>query len=459
MTSATTAAVLVAAGAGLVLVAPPADAVPVPYTAKCVDQGAPELPLADGALGVDIRVSPAKPAYKVGDEVTLTWAWTTYPKVPENSPLPTVPADSTQPKGQIVLGGAQTGSVPVAGERKNPETPAGAEFRLSEMTGTVKLTAAGQVSFTPGDFARSTSTGTGEAETRCTPASPVPVSTTLTVEGDAPRHEEPRHAPTLTAGQSPVAAGGMVTLAGTDWPGGAAEVSLCKADGGKCDVRGITANTVAVAGGRLTGTATLDPATAAGSYTLKVKVGTTEKTAPVTVAAAPQAPNPTPPPAAAPMSAAVAELPAAAVVPGTLSMSQAGTAVDFGTATLDGSARTLEASLNQVAVTDTRDGALGWSLTGTMTDLAHADGTQRIPARNVSWAPNCVALPGSPGQVTPGAPGPLDNAVAATLCTQAPGGNGAGTGGQFTADARLTLTTPQFAAAGAYTGALTLTLI
>ncbi|WTW95224.1 hypothetical protein OG216_18390 [Streptomycetaceae bacterium NBC_01309] len=548
LTSATTAGVLVAAGAGLVLAAPPAGAVPVPYTAKCVDQAAPAKTVPDGRVDVDIRVGPAKPAYRVGDEVTVTWVWKTYPKVPEDaaptatptSP-PTAPtvvaADSTLPKGQIVVGGAQSGAVPVAGERKNPEAPAGSELKIADMTGKLRLTTAGQVSLTPGDFARFTKTGLVDAETRCTPASPVAVSTTLTVEddapGDAPTGPPPAATaePTLTADLAAVAAGGLVTLDGADWPAGAPGVSLCQADGGGCDAAGIAANTVAVADGRLTGTATLNPNAAPGSYTVKVTVGTVQKTVPVAVQAVPRTLTAAPPtgpvgtvvklagsgftPGRTVLVRALAgdgrevgdgiEVPAGAdgtftadfpvtdaatavirvregsgdgatasavftvtpdpgpgpgtPAPGTLSMTQAGSGIDFGGATLDGSAKTLEAPLNQLTVTDSRSGGMGWSLTGTMTDLAHAGGVAAIPAGNVSWAPNCAALPGSPSQVTSGGAGPLSSTAAAALCSQSPGAPGGESGGSFTADALLTLTTPEFAAAGTYSGTLTLSLI
>ncbi len=142
---------------------------------------------------------------------------------------------------------------------------------------------------------------------------------------------------------------------------------------------------------------------------------------------------------------------------GPLTMTQAGDTIDFGAATLNGTAQTLTANLNQVTVTDSRGGNLGWSLTGTLTDLVAANGTDKIPAGNVAWTPSCAAAPESLSSVENGTPGPLGSA-AATLCTQAPN-PAAATGGKFTADAGLTLTTPAFAAAGTYSGTLTLSLI
>ncbi|MCF2532646.1 hypothetical protein [Yinghuangia soli] len=144
------------------------------------------------------------------------------------------------------------------------------------------------------------------------------------------------------------------------------------------------------------------------------------------------------------------------LAPGKLSMSQAASGIDFGSATLNGTAQQLNAPLNQVTVVDARGGNLGWSLTGTMTDLVAGNGTDKIPAGNIAWAPSCAAAPGSLSQVSSGSAGPLGSAPA-TLCSQAADSSKA-TGGKFTADAQLTLTTPEFAAAGSYTGTLTLSL-
>jgi hypothetical protein len=142
--------------------------------------------------------------------------------------------------------------------------------------------------------------------------------------------------------------------------------------------------------------------------------------------------------------------------PGALSITPAGHGLDFGTVTLNGEAQTVKANLGQVTVLDARGGDLGWSLTGSMTDLAAANGTDKIPAGNLSWTPSCAAAQGSLSAVDNGTPGAL-GATPSTLCTVA--GNGATSGGKFTGDAEITLTTPRFTAAGAYTGTLTLTLI
>jgi len=144
------------------------------------------------------------------------------------------------------------------------------------------------------------------------------------------------------------------------------------------------------------------------------------------------------------------------ILPGSLAMSQAGSGIDLGSVTLNGTEQTMSGALNQVTVVDARSGNLGWTLTGTMTDLALEDASSKIPAGNVSWTPNCVATEGSPSTVTSGAAGPLGS-TAAALCTQAPSAEGV-TGGKFTADAAIAVKVPAYAKPGTYTGSLTLSL-
>ncbi|MGA4543041.1 hypothetical protein ACPA54_23925 [Uniformispora flossi] len=144
------------------------------------------------------------------------------------------------------------------------------------------------------------------------------------------------------------------------------------------------------------------------------------------------------------------------LAPGALSMTQAGDGIDFGSATLNGEAQQLSGSLNQVTVVDARGGNLGWALTGSMTDLVAANGTDKIPAGNLAWTPSCAAGADSLSTVANGTPGALGTTPSALCSVTA---DGKTSGGSFTADAAMTLTTPQFTAAGVYTGTLTLTLI
>ncbi|MCF2531940.1 hypothetical protein [Yinghuangia soli] len=235
--------------------------------------------------------------------------------------------------------------------------------------------------------------------------------------------------------------GTTVAVTGRNWtPNGSVTVVQTGADG-RDGPHTILAATDA-AGSFATPYTVTDPATAK----IRVREGISDSAAVSVPFALAAAPGPAP-------GGEAAIVPAA---PGTLSMSQAGSGIGFGTATLDGEEQSLKAALNRITVVDTRGGSLGWSLTGTMTDLAAENGRDKIAAGSIGWAPACVAAAGSLSAVSPGAAGPLGS-TPATLCSQA--GSAAGpTGGQFAADAELTLTTPRFAAAGAYAGTLTLTL-
>jgi hypothetical protein len=141
------------------------------------------------------------------------------------------------------------------------------------------------------------------------------------------------------------------------------------------------------------------------------------------------------------------------VIAGKLSMSQAGTAIDFGSVTINGTEQKMNGKLNQVTVGDYRGGKLGWSLTATMSDMA--SGTSVIPAGNISWTPVCTPEAGSLGTVKAGSPGAFGGA-GISLCSTEPVATG--TGGTFQANADMVLTTPKFPAPGAYTGTLTLSL-
>lgn len=523
--------------AGVVALSAPAQAQQVTYMSQCTNKLAPGLEIPPSETKVDLQVSPVKDKYTVGDLVTVTWKWGSYSNVPPSSPIPSIPADSTKPVGQINLTGAQTGVLTVEGERKNLETPRGEPLVITDMKATLTLTAAGTLNLAPKQHSTFSLVFGIDAETECLPLSTPPISTSITVE------EGQAALPELDAPTGEAHPGWTLGLAGRNFaPNATPQLKLCNADGSNCLADRFTANTLAIDGaGKLTGTATLaKTGLPNGDYVISVVDGTAEARRPVTITAY------VPPgerslvidPAAAPVGGTVtvtgenwtpntglnmvgldasglivgspvstiftdhmgkftarytvpdlaAQFPVTQIrvregisstkrvikpftvitiaplnqdvkvnlAPGTLSMTQAGTNIDFGSVTLNGEVQTLTANLNQVTVVDARGGTLGWALTGTMTDLVAANGTDKIPAGNVSWTPSCAAKPGAPSQVVTGTAGPLGTA-AATLCSQA--GDSKTTGGAFTGDARLTLTTPQFPAAGAYAGTLTLTLI
>ncbi|WP_150516188.1 WxL domain-containing protein [Streptomyces subrutilus] len=144
------------------------------------------------------------------------------------------------------------------------------------------------------------------------------------------------------------------------------------------------------------------------------------------------------------------------VLPGPLTMSQAGDSVDFGSVTLDGSPHTLNGALNKVTVHDARGINTGWSLTGTMSDFTTAAGAS-LSASMVTWAPACAAQGGSSATPVAGPPARLGNAPAA-LCSVATDGSRASLGGNYDADAALVLQLPGTAQPGSYTALLTLSL-
>ncbi|WTW95010.1 hypothetical protein OG216_17205 [Streptomycetaceae bacterium NBC_01309] len=517
----------------VVLTAPAAQATVVEYTSECVNDfigSVGEVPSK-----YDVTVSPVKDKYAVGEQVKIDWKWITYPKVPDRSPLETLPENSTQPFGDIALSGAQADTVQVSGPQEHPAANRGEALMVPDMTGTFTLTGPGTLTLTPKGYKTVTTLGTIKSATACGPVAgqaPGAVAT-LTVEGAStpdPVLSSPAEAHT----------GWEIDLNGSNFaPNTTPQLSLCNGDGSNCLPERFASNTLAIDGqGKLTGKATIAPSpflVPDGEYVVRVSDGSKAALSPMAVtryvSPDPRTATATPDVAAVgdtvtvtgsgwtavgnvnivPQSAdgslvgtvvtasidpfgkftaqvliedptttqirireglsatkrvfapitvrTTPPLPqdvSATLAPGSLSMSQAGTGIDFGTVTLNGEAQTVKSALNQVTVLDARGGNLGWSLTGTMTDLVAANGTDKIPAGNLAWTPSCAALPGSLSTVANGTPGALSSA-ASTLCSVS--ATGTTTGGKFTADAEITLTTPQFAAAGAYTGTLTLTLI
>lgn len=135
---------------------------------------------------------------------------------------------------------------------------------------------------------------------------------------------------------------------------------------------------------------------------------------------------------------------------GNLSMSKVPGTVPMSGITLNGAPQTSTGDIKTVTVTDARGGAAGWSLTGVLSDFGNGSGDS-IPASDVTWTPDCAVINGNP--VTTGGVAALDNTVAKDLCTIAASG-----GGQFTADAGLSVPVAPFQAPGNYTATLTLTL-
>ncbi|MEU9160594.1 RICIN domain-containing protein [Streptomyces sp. NPDC048424] len=121
--------------------------------------------------------------------------------------------------------------------------------------------------------------------------------------------------------------------------------------------------------------------------------------------------------------------------------------VDFGTG------GTSAGALGTVTVKDFRGGTAGWSLTGKVTDFAGPRG--KIGADRLTWTPVCSTRSDSPSTCAAGSPGVVGTG-GATLASAAAGDV---TGGEFTADATVSLDIPKYTPVGDYTGILSLTLL
>ena len=167
--------------AGTAALAGPAHALaaasaPVDFATHCVPPPIAGIPPIDGTTTAQITVDNATP--KVGDTVTVTY---TVVKPAASNPVDlALPADIMTPSGKVALGGAQTGNVTVAGPKKNPPVPGKGAFPSFSMTGTFTVTAPGAITLSPGDYNIHTSY-IMELDTPCTVISPpAPVSETVT---------------------------------------------------------------------------------------------------------------------------------------------------------------------------------------------------------------------------------------------------------------------------------------
>lgn len=130
------------------LAAGPAEAAEVSYATECVPPDISGLPPVQGTTEVEIT-APA--TAKVGDEVEVVWKFVQ--AASKNPDLIDLPADSVQPSGTLKAAGAQSADLAMQGPRENPAIPKGGDMVLSDMKGTLKLTAPGEVTLTPDAYA------------------------------------------------------------------------------------------------------------------------------------------------------------------------------------------------------------------------------------------------------------------------------------------------------------------
>ncbi|MFF8968544.1 beta-xylosidase [Streptomyces sp. NPDC014995] len=423
------AAAALAVTTGGALATPAAASVNVDFPTHCVPPPIAGIPPIDGTTTARITVDNASP--RVGDTVTVTYTVVT-PAASNPTDL-ALPADIMTPTGKVALGGAQTGSVTVAGPRKNDPVPGRGTFPSFSMTGTFTVTAPGAITLSPGDYNIHTSYIL-ELDTPCTVTSPpAPVSETVTAAADPPANTR-----AISLGSASGAPGAAVTVTGGDFTPGAS-VTLAGRSGSAqtADTATVTAN----AQGGFSGSLVVNDRTTTGIVAYEGGAWSAEKGAgPVAYVVVDDTPVPD-----------GSQKLTTTVKAGTLSMSQAGdavqlSAVDFGT----GGAST--GALKTVTVKDFRGGPAGWSLTGKVTDFTGPGA--KIDAGKLSWTPACATAAGSPSTCRAGSAGVVGSAGA----TLASAPDATLTGGEFTADARLSLDVPAFTPPGTYSGVLTLTL-
>ncbi|MFG2761046.1 beta-xylosidase [Streptomyces wuyuanensis] len=423
---------LVATGGGLLAPSAAAQvkaAQAVDFPTHCVPPPISGIPPIDGTTSAEITVDNTTP--RVGDTVTVTYTVT---KPAAGNPVDlALPADIMTPTGKVTLGGAQPGSVTVAGPRKNPPVPGKAPFPAFSMTGTFTVTAPGSITLSPGDYNIHTSY-IMELDTPCTVTNPpAPVSQTI-VATEQPGANE-RSVQLGTASGKP---GDPVTVTGAKFTP-LADITVA----GRAGAAETADRTTVKAGANGTFTAQLTVADKATTGVVAYE-GTAWSDDKGAGPAAYTVVDDTPVPANS-------QKLTTAVAAGTLSMTQAGdsvrlTSVDFG----KGGAAT--GDLHAVTVKDFRGGPAGWSLTGKVTDFTGPGG--RIDAGRLSWTPACTTKAGSPSTCAAGSAGAVGTAGATLASTP----NGAVTGGEFTAGAKVSLDVPAFTAPGAYSAVLTLTL-
>ncbi|MFJ9536672.1 beta-xylosidase [Streptomyces sp. NPDC101225] len=422
-------ATALAVSAGGALACPAGAATNVDFATHCIPPAVAGIPPIDGTTTAAVTVDNTAP--KVGDTVTVTYTVVT--PAASNPTAIALPADIMTPTGKVTLGGAQTGDVTVAGPKKNDPVPGNGAFPSFSMTGTFKVTAPGAITLSPGDYNIHTSYIL-ELDTPCTVTNaPAPVSETVTATDSSPANNR-----AISLSSASGNAGDSVTVSGTDFtPGATVTLAGRSGDTQTADTATVTAGT----DGAFSGSLVVNDTTTTGVVAYE---GSAWSAAQGAGPAAYVVNDTTPVPDGSQKLTTT-------VKAGTLSMSQAGdsvalSAVDFG----EGGAST--GALNSVTVKDFRGGPAGWSLTGKVTDFTGPGA--KIGAGRLSWTPACATKAGSPSTCQAGSPGTVGSAGATLASTS----DGTLTGGEFTADAGLSLDVPAFTPPGTYTGVLTLTL-
>lgn len=425
-------AVLLAGAAGGAFACPAGAAGQnVDFATHCIPPAVAGLPPIDGTTTARIDVDNTAP--KVGDTVTVTYTVVT-PAANNPTDL-ALPADIMTPTGKVVLGGAQTGTVTVAGPKKNDPVPGRGTFPSFSMTGTFTVTAPGAITLSPSDYNIHTSYIL-ELDTPCTVTNPpAPVSETVTATANPPANTR-----AISLSSATGDAGAAVTVTGSNFTPGATVTLAGRA--GTTQTQD-TATTTANSTGSFTSSLTVKDLATTGIVAYEGSAWSADTGAgPVAYVVVDNTPIP-----------ANSQKVTTTVKAGTLSMSQAGDAVSLSPVDF-GSGGSSTGALQTVTVKDFRGGPAGWSLTGKVTDFTGSGSGAKIGAGQLSWTPKCTTKSGSPSTCQAGSAGVVGSAGATLASTP----DSTMTGGQFTADAQLSLNVPAFTPPGSYAGVLTLTL-
>ncbi|NNN30359.1 hypothetical protein HLK59_08265 [Streptomyces sp. S3(2020)] len=199
----------------------PAQAAEVSFATHCIP---PVGDPVDGTTKVEVT---APETAKVGDEVTVVWKFV---QAASKNPGPIViEKDKVKPTGTLKAAGAQTADIAMEGPQENPEIPIGSDMVLSDMTGTLKLTTAGEVTLTPDAFVVN-AYGT---KTNCAPTEAVPTAATIKVEEGDGSSPSTTPSPTDSESTSPTP-----TESTTESPSGTPSASASETDGGQTDFTG-----------------------------------------------------------------------------------------------------------------------------------------------------------------------------------------------------------------------------
>lgn len=269
---------LMLGGAGILLgvAAVPAQAAEVSYKTECIPPAASGLGPVEGTTKVEIT-APA--TAKVGDEIQVVWKFVQ--AASKNPDLIVLPKDSVKPTGTLKASGAQTADIAMEGPQKNPEIPKGGDMVLSDMTGKVKLTTAGDVTLTP-DAYTITAYST---DTKCTPQEAVPAAATIKVtaaEGGSTTSGGSTSGGTTTSGGTATGGDTGGTTSGGSTSGGATTSGGSTSGGstsggndGQTDFAGKTVTTsfacASPGPAKIDSSATINAKKNGGSYDLTVK--------------------------------------------------------------------------------------------------------------------------------------------------------------------------------------------